>query len=98
MRQRPLGGDNGYIKREIWVIENLTLAGGRHVLCSLDIMEAGYQSKAQKKEIKSDEKKFSMIHLVQTPDPVRYGNLNKELQHGSYVKKGGKYNYLWRRL
>ena len=23
MRQRPLGGDNGYIKQEIWVIEHL---------------------------------------------------------------------------
>ena len=26
-----------------------------------------------------------MIHLLKTLDLVRYGNLNKELQNGSYV-------------
>ena len=39
----------------------------------------------------SKKDKFSAIHLLQTSYPVRYGNLNKELQNGSYV---GMYKYL----
>ena len=34
------------------------------------------------------EDEFSAIHLLQTSDPVIYGNLNKELQNGSYVGRG----------
>ena len=33
----------------------------------------------------SEEEKFSVIHLLQTSDSTRYGNLNKDIQNGSYV-------------
>ena len=37
-----------------------------------------------------EEETFDAIHLLQTSYPFRYGNLNKELQNGSYV---GRYEY-----
>ena len=37
------------------------------------------------KETTTKEDKFSAIHLLQTSDTVRYGNLNKELKNGSYI-------------
>ena len=85
MRQGPLEGDDGYIKRERSAIETLILVGGCHVLGSTDTMEAEDQSKPSEKETTSEEEKFSMIHLLQTSDPVRYGNTNKDIQNGSYA-------------
>ena len=79
MRQGTLEGDNGYTKQAILTIENLILAGGRHMLCSPDIMEAADQSKPPEKETTSEEENFSVINLLQMSDLVRYENLNKEL-------------------
>ena len=45
MRQGPLEGDDGYIKREISAIETLILSGRRHMLCSTEIIEAADQEK-----------------------------------------------------
>ena len=39
MRQGPLEGEDGYIKRARLAIETFILAVGRHFLCSPDIME-----------------------------------------------------------
>ena len=48
MRQGPLEGNGGYIKRAISAIETLILAVGRHMLCSPDIMEAADQANHQR--------------------------------------------------
>ena len=45
MRQGPLEGNSGYIKQARSEIENLILVGGRHVMCSPDIMEVADQAK-----------------------------------------------------
>ena len=60
------------------------------MLFSPDITESADQANPSEKEMTSEEEKFSAIHLLQTSDTVRYRNLNKELQNGSYV---GKDNY-----
>ena len=85
MRQGPLEGDGRYIKRVRLAIETLILDQGSHVLFSTDIMEAVDQAKPLEKKTTSEEEKFSAINLLQTSDLVRYGNLNKELQNGSYL-------------
>ena len=85
MRQGPLERDEGYIKRARTAIETLVLDGGRHVLFSTDIMGAVDQAKPSEREMKSEEDKFSAIHLLHTSYLFRYGNLNKELHNGSYV-------------
>ena len=51
-------------------------------------MEVSDEAKPSEKETTREEGKFSAIHLLQTSDPVRYDNLNKELQNGSYVGRG----------
>ena len=61
------------------------------MLCSTDIMEAKDQTNTPEKETTGEEDKFSAIYLLQTSDPVRYGNVNKEIQNGSYV---GRDEYL----
>ena len=81
MRQGTLEGDDRYIKWVTLAIETLILDGGFHVLCSLDIFEAVDQAKPLEKEATSEEDKLSAIDLLQTSDPVRYGNLNKELHN-----------------
>ena len=45
MKQGPLEGYGGYIKRARSAIKTLTLAGGSHVLCSPAILEAADQAK-----------------------------------------------------
>ena len=57
------------------------------MLCSTDIMEAVDEAKPPEKETKREEDKFSMIHLLQTSNSVKYRNINKDLQNGSYVGK-----------
>ena len=79
MRQGALERDNGYIKWARSTIGTLILAGGCHVLCITDIMEAADQAKPPEKETTSEDEKFSAIHLLQMLDPVIYGNINKEL-------------------
>ena len=61
------------------------------MLCSLDIMEAVDQENPLEKEMTREEDKFSAIHLLQTSDTFRYGNINKKLQNWPYVAGG---NYL----
>ena len=39
-------------------------------------------------ETTNEEDKLCVIHMLQTSDPVRYGNLNKKLQNGSYAGRG----------
>ena len=79
MRQGPLESGDGYIKWARSAIKTLILAGGSHVLFSPDTMEAVDQANPSEKETTNEEDKFSTIHLLQTSDPVRYMNLNKEL-------------------
>ena len=85
MIQGPLEGDDGYTKRARSANETLILAVGRNVLCRPDITEAVDQVKSPEKETTSGEEKFSAIHLLHTSDLVRYGNINKGIQNGSYV-------------
>ena len=80
-------GDDVYIKQVILEIENLILDGGRHVLCSTDIMGDTDQANPPEKETTNEDDKFSVIYLLQTAYPVIYGNLNKELQNGSYARR-----------
>ena len=49
MRQGPLEGNNGYIKRARLSIESLIFDGGHHVLCSTDTTEAEDQEKPSEK-------------------------------------------------
>ena len=85
MRQGLLEGDDGYIRWARQAIERLIFTGGRNLLCSPDIMEAADQANPSQKETTSEEEKYSVINLLQTSDPVRCENLNKQLQNGSYV-------------
>ena len=58
------------------------------MLLSTVTMEAADQANPSEKETKSEEDKFSAIHMLQRLDPVRYGNLNKEIKNESYVGRG----------
>ena len=49
---------------------------------SPDIMEAADQAKPSEKYMKREEDKSRAIYLLQTSYPVKYGNLNKEVQNG----------------
>ena len=67
-------------------------------------MEATDQDNPSEKETSREEYKFSAIHLIQTSDPVKYRNINKELHNGSYVGRdkylttsGGAYELIFLR-
>ena len=50
-------------------------------------MEAVDQENPLDEETRNEEEKSIMIHLLQTPDPVRYGNKNK-IYKMSYMWEG----------
>ena len=79
MSQGNLEGEDSYIKQVRLAIEIIILSGGRHVLCSTDIMLSLDQAKPSYGETKSEKNKLSVINLPWMSDPVRYGILNKEL-------------------
>ena len=62
-RQGTLEGDDDYIKQEKLEIETLILAGGSHVFCSPEIMEASDKAKSTEKETTGEEEKISAIRL-----------------------------------
>jgi hypothetical protein len=85
MHQGNNESDDSVLKRAKSAVETLVLAGGRHVLCSPDIMDTVVLNNPTDQEISIEEERFRAIHLLQIADPQRYSSLNEDLQHGSYL-------------
>ena len=85
MHQANNESDDSVLKRAKSAVETLVLAGGRHVLCSPDIMDTIVLNNPTDQEISIEEEKFRAIHLLQIADSNRYSSLNEDLQNGSFL-------------
>ena len=82
IKQHNDENDEVYYKRMKANIDSLKLAGGKHVLCSPDLVEkTGTTATAQEEDYEADQ--FFGILLLTNSDAQRYGILNKELLHAA---------------
>jgi rubrerythrin len=70
--------DSGYMKRFEMNIETLIMAGGRHILCSPELMDKE-DDELTKEEIETKENKFKAICFIKRSDPNRYKSLLSDL-------------------
>ena len=85
MRQGEKEGDSSYLKRFKINLETLYTAGGRHLLCSKDIMEAVDKDDPTYEEVEQEESKFKAIVYMKRGDKVRYEALTQEFQNAAHL-------------
>lgn len=64
--------------------ETLIMVGGKHILCSHELMEKDGNEPTDK-EIDIEENKFKAICFVKCGDPNRHKSLLNDLKHATYV-------------
>jgi len=74
MRQGENEHDSAYMRRLRVNIDTLLSAGGRHILCSPELIEAVDNKNIAEKEREKEESKFKAIVFLKRSDPVRYGS------------------------
>jgi hypothetical protein len=84
MRQGEAESDSGYMKRFEMNVETLITAGGRHILCSPELMDKE-EDEPTEDEIDVEENKFKAICFIKRSDPNRYKSLLNDLKHAAYV-------------
>jgi hypothetical protein len=78
--------DDDYMKCFKASVETLISVGGRHFLCSPEIMEK-QGAQPTKAEIANEEEKFKAVCYLKQSDKTRHGALRRELQNGAYVRR-----------
>jgi hypothetical protein len=76
--------DDNYMKRFKASVETLISTGGKHFLCSPDIMDKK-GDEPTKAEVATEEEKFKAICYLKQSDKTRHGALLRDLQNGAYV-------------
>ena len=74
MRQGDHESDTSYMKRFKTNLDTLLSAGGKHILCSLELAEAVDSNNLTQKEIDIEEAKFKAIVFLKRSDTSRYGS------------------------
>ena len=87
MRQGENESDTVYMKRFKIDLDTLIAAGGEHVLCSPDLMEAVDKDNPSNKEIETEQNKFKAIVFLKRSDPSRYGEFLAELQNSAHLNR-----------
>ena len=82
MKQSRSESLDDYMKRVKSNIELLVLAGGKHMLCSPEIMTKA-KDVPTPDEIAVEEEKFTAMHILKRSDPARHGDLLEELNNKS---------------
>ena len=81
IRQGENESDSGYMKRFKINMDTLLSAGGRHILCSPELVDAVDPDNITELERNVEEAKFKAIVFLNRSDPARYGDLNLELKN-----------------
>jgi len=87
MRQGENEHDSAYMRRLRVNIDTLLSAGGRHILCSPELIEAVDNKNIAEKEREKEESKFKAIVFLKRSDPVRYGSFLTELQNSAHLNR-----------
>ena len=85
MKQGNEESDSAYMKRFRVNLDTLCSAGGRHILCSPELIEAADKDNITDAERESEESKFKAIVFLKRSDPTRYGGFLTELQNSAHL-------------
>ena len=87
MRQGNDESDSAYLKRFRVNLDTLCSAGGRHILCSPDLIDAADKDNITDVEKEAEENKFKAIVFLKRSDPTRYGGFLTELQNSAHLDR-----------
>ena len=87
MKQGESESDTSYMKRFKVNLDTLYSAGGKHILCSPELVEAVDKDNITDKEKEVEENKFKAIILLKRSDPNRYGAFLTELQNSAHLDR-----------
>ena len=76
-----------YMRRFKVNLDTLLSAGGRHILCSPELVEAVDKTSITDEEREKEESKFKAIIFLKRSDPMRYGSFLTELQNSAYLDR-----------
>ena len=82
-RQVQLESDDDHLKKFNSRLENMILAGGRHILCSPHIF-GKYMVSCTPMEINTEKERFKAMCFILRADKIRYGDLLEELRKVLY--------------
>ena len=87
MRQGENENDSAYMRRFKVNLDTLLSAGGRHILCSPELVEAADKKNITNEEREKEESKFKAIVFLKRSDPIRYGSFLTELQNSAHLNR-----------
>ena len=87
MRQGDTESDTSYMKRFRVNTDTLIAAGGQHIFCSPELMDAVDKDNPTEKEKQIEEDKFKAIVFLKRSDQGRYGNFLTELQNSAHLNR-----------
>ena len=87
MRQGDSESDSSYMKRFQVNCDTLFSAGGKHILCSPELIEAADPMNITEVEREKEESKFKAIVFLKRSDQNRYGTFLTELQNSAYLNR-----------
>ena len=85
MKQGETESDVNYMKRFHVNLDTLIAAGGKHILCSPELVQAQDKDKVTADEKKLEESRFKAIVFLKRSDPNRYGDFLIELQNNAHM-------------
>ena len=68
-------------------LDTLYSVGGKHILCSPDLIDAADKDNITDAEIEAEENKFKAIVFLKRSDPTRYGGFLTELQNSAHLDR-----------
>ena len=87
MRQGENESDSAYMKRFQVNCDTLFSAGGKHILCSPELIQAADPKNITEDEREKEESKFKAIVFLKRSDQSRYGTFLTELQNSAHLNR-----------
>ena len=85
IKQQEFESNDAYRTRLDSTVLTLELAGGKHVLCSNELIVAAKKEKPTEAEIRVEEEKLKAMLMIVRADPIRYSLLQHNLEEGVYL-------------
>ena len=85
MRQGESESDTTYMKRFHVNLDTFCSAGGKHILCSPELIEAHDSNNPTTAECEAKENKFKSIVFLKRSDPNQYESFLTELKNSAHL-------------
>ena len=87
IRQQPYESNDSYRTRLDALVLTLELSGGKHMLCSDELIEPKDPDQPTEQEIKDEEEKMKAMILIVRADPNRFSALQSSLEEGVFLNR-----------